>query len=147
VSILEENHSKVDDCPTGPGETFPERRDALLEALEDFDAAPFTVQRLCELLTGSAAAYRSTHKLLSAVDRVVSVTSTLPVTRPGDEAASDERVLAEAAGAMDAVDFVEVAPPSGNLPRVEMGDSAVVDDTAITPPPPPAKKAGGSPLK
>eukprot|EP00429_Kryptoperidinium_foliaceum_P139269 CAMPEP_0176268062 /NCGR_PEP_ID=MMETSP0121_2-20121125/43481_1 /TAXON_ID=160619 /ORGANISM="Kryptoperidinium foliaceum, Strain CCMP 1326" /LENGTH=220 /DNA_ID=CAMNT_0017608145 /DNA_START=20 /DNA_END=679 /DNA_ORIENTATION=+ len=52
------------------------------------EGPPFTVQRLCELLTVCRATYRSTRKYLYALQRAVLVTSTEQATSPSPEAAA-----------------------------------------------------------
>ncbi|CAM9609885.1 unnamed protein product, partial [Phaeothamnion confervicola] len=60
--------------------TFEQRRDEALQALRLFSAAPFTLQRLAELLLAPRRQYSATHKLLNGIDKLLAVSSTLPLT-------------------------------------------------------------------
>ena len=44
--------------------------------LSSFEQAPFTLQRLCEILINFQAHYKSTHKLVHAITKLLAVTST-----------------------------------------------------------------------
>eukprot|EP00287_Rhodomonas_sp_CCMP768_P007901 CAMPEP_0196733682 /NCGR_PEP_ID=MMETSP1091-20130531/12634_1 /TAXON_ID=302021 /ORGANISM="Rhodomonas sp., Strain CCMP768" /LENGTH=192 /DNA_ID=CAMNT_0042077083 /DNA_START=296 /DNA_END=871 /DNA_ORIENTATION=- len=50
----------------------------LYQVLGSFPGPPFTVQRLCELLTRPHAHHKTKQKLLFAVDKLLSVTSVVP---------------------------------------------------------------------
>jgi hypothetical protein len=59
--------------------TFELRCEELLNLLQMFENdAPFTVQRLAEVLTNPSQ-YQSTHKLMNCLEKLLSVTSTIPV--------------------------------------------------------------------
>jgi hypothetical protein len=60
-----------------PYETFEERRGEVLALLQALDRPPFTVQRLVELLCRPTASYKSTHKFMNGVLKLLSVTSSL----------------------------------------------------------------------
>ncbi|KAG5187744.1 protein phosphatase 4 core regulatory subunit R2, partial [Tribonema minus] len=60
------------------GRPFTQRKTDLVEALRSFDGAPFTLQRLAEVLLEPERQYQATHKLLNSLDKVLSVSSTLP---------------------------------------------------------------------
>ncbi|KAI8321938.1 PPP4R2-domain-containing protein [Martensiomyces pterosporus] len=71
--------------------------------LRTFDEAPFTIQRIAELLTSPERHYRSVMKFLRAVERVVFVTSTVEefptTTHPRDneeDAAIEDGIRADA---------------------------------------------------
>ena len=57
-------------------ETVSDHVKSLTESLSVFSEAPFTLQRLCEILINAEAHYKSTHKLVYALKKLLSVTST-----------------------------------------------------------------------
>ncbi len=57
--------------------TFGDRVDHILTLLANFSDAPFTVQRLAEVLLDGSNQYRMTHKLLNAIEKQLSVEMTL----------------------------------------------------------------------
>lgn len=59
-------------------ETVEGHVDFLTKNLSNFSEAPFTLQRLCEILVNAEAHYKSTHKLVYALTKLLSVTSTYP---------------------------------------------------------------------
>lgn len=71
----------------------------LLSLLQEFPHAPFTVQRLCELLLDPHRIYTtSTRKMSSAVEKLLTVSSTVPlmqvaVPKPGTYQAASETDL------------------------------------------------------
>eukprot|EP00271_Cylindrocystis_brebissonii_P023484 TRINITY_DN9770_c0_g2_i1.p1 TRINITY_DN9770_c0_g2~~TRINITY_DN9770_c0_g2_i1.p1 ORF type:complete len:607 (+),score=116.10 TRINITY_DN9770_c0_g2_i1:211-2031(+) len=68
--------------PLKSGETFAELREQLQQALESFsNGAPFTVQRLCELLLHPNATYPCLDKLALALEKLLVVTSSIPPSR------------------------------------------------------------------
>ncbi len=65
--------------------------------LNEFEQAPFTLQRLCEVLSNFQANYKSTHKLVNAITTLLAVTSTYSpsssatqVIEEGDDVESDD---------------------------------------------------------
>ncbi|KAJ2847715.1 hypothetical protein IWW36_003711 [Coemansia brasiliensis] len=67
--------------------------DRISYSLHSFDEAPFTIQRIAELLTWPERHYRNVLKFLRAVERVVYVTSTVeefPTSMHNDEARSSK---------------------------------------------------------
>ncbi|KAK9852602.1 hypothetical protein WJX84_009246 [Apatococcus fuscideae] len=82
--VLEDLHaeSQVEVGPPAPlpdNETFPELQARLLAELAAFvSEAPFTMQRLCELLLEAQKQYHSLPKLALAVERLLMVTLTVP---------------------------------------------------------------------
>ncbi len=65
--------------------TYEERRDEALAALNGFNRPPFTIQRITEVIMEPRAQYSSTHKLLNGLEKLLSVTTTLPPYQPGPE--------------------------------------------------------------
>jgi len=66
------------------GNSFEDQRERLLQSLMAFDGAPFTLQRLCELLLHPTENYKSTKKLLYGLEKLLSVSTTLDVATPED---------------------------------------------------------------
>ncbi|KAJ1641131.1 PPP4R2-domain-containing protein [Pavlovales sp. CCMP2436] len=76
--VLGEYYERSKDCDNPTRQTeFGEWRDRILELLGSFQRAPFTLQRLCELLLNPQQVYRSTRKLMSAVEKLLMVTTTI----------------------------------------------------------------------
>ena len=100
-AVCAEYHSNVQDI-SEPYDTLIGR---LLLLLHDFPNAPFTVQRLCELLLDPHRIYAtSTRKVTSAFEKLLTVSSTVPTMavsnpKPGTYQAASETPLAELVGA------------------------------------------------
>ncbi|PAV55696.1 hypothetical protein WR25_03624 isoform A [Diploscapter pachys] len=62
--------------------SFDETYKAILDKAADFDGAPFTWQRICELLTTPARHYKKAEKFVRALDKAVNVVPT--VTEHGE---------------------------------------------------------------
>ena len=60
----------------GAQTSFLDRQCAILSSLDSFDAAPFTVQRLCELMLAVEKGGLVLHKFCTSVERLLSVTTT-----------------------------------------------------------------------
>ncbi len=70
--VCSEYHAAVQDLP----EPYDDVLKRLLALLMDFPNAPFTVQRLCELLVDPHRIYASsTRKLTSALEKLLTVSS------------------------------------------------------------------------
>lgn len=65
------------DMPNVPPFDYEEMSDFILEALDRFDAAPFTIQRLCELVIDPRKHYSRIDKFMRAVEKSVLVVSTI----------------------------------------------------------------------
>eukprot|EP01111_Echinosteliopsis_oligospora_P013463 TRINITY_DN4835_c0_g1_i3.p1 TRINITY_DN4835_c0_g1~~TRINITY_DN4835_c0_g1_i3.p1 ORF type:complete len:190 (-),score=38.72 TRINITY_DN4835_c0_g1_i3:597-1166(-) len=55
---------------------FEAREDDIISSLESYDAAPFTIQRLCELIV-SPEVYFNYNKYINALDKMVNISSTI----------------------------------------------------------------------
>ena len=64
----------------------------LADALASFDEAPFTVQRLCELLLAPTAYYAKPDKLTRAVEKLLNVTGMVPSPTAPPTAPSHPRI-------------------------------------------------------
>ena len=74
-TVCAEYYAAVQDLP----EPYEELLKRLLALLIDFPNAPFTVQRLCELLLDPHRIYAtSTRKVTSALEKLLTVSSTVP---------------------------------------------------------------------
>ncbi len=62
--------------------TYEERKNEVLAALDGFDRPPFTIQRIAEVILEPQTQYSSTHKLLNGLEKLLSVTTTLPPYQP-----------------------------------------------------------------
>mmetsp|Transcript_57098 Transcript_57098/g.113420 ORF Transcript_57098/g.113420 Transcript_57098/m.113420 type:complete len:162 (-) Transcript_57098:249-734(-) len=85
-------------------EPYEELLKRLLSLLQEFPNAPFTVQRLCELLLDPHRIYAtSTRKMSSALEKLLTVSSTVPVMqvmppKPGTYQAATETDLKQLVG-------------------------------------------------
>ncbi|KAL1510639.1 hypothetical protein AB1Y20_006938 [Prymnesium parvum] len=78
------------------GETYAEVLQRLLALLHEFPNAPFTIQRLCELLIDPHRVYAtSTRKVMSALEKLLTVSSTVPVMSTATPKPGTYQVAAE----------------------------------------------------
>ncbi|KAK3579394.1 hypothetical protein CHS0354_029701 [Potamilus streckersoni] len=79
--IMEFYHeTPADSIPTYPNVDsvpFEDMRKRILDALEKFHGAPFTVQRICELITDPRRHYKRSDKFLRGIEKNVMVVSTV----------------------------------------------------------------------
>ena len=66
------------------GDDYHTKVQELRSYLQNFDNAPFTLQRICELILHPEAHYKSLDALLRGYEILVSVTSTIPVVPPDE---------------------------------------------------------------
>eukprot|EP00670_Eutreptiella_braarudii_P004517 CAMPEP_0174303560 /NCGR_PEP_ID=MMETSP0809-20121228/60257_1 /TAXON_ID=73025 ORGANISM="Eutreptiella gymnastica-like, Strain CCMP1594" /NCGR_SAMPLE_ID=MMETSP0809 /ASSEMBLY_ACC=CAM_ASM_000658 /LENGTH=161 /DNA_ID=CAMNT_0015409603 /DNA_START=25 /DNA_END=510 /DNA_ORIENTATION=- len=72
---------------------YNDDRDDVIKTLQNFGAAPFTLQRLCEILVEPTKHYTSKEKLLFAINKQTSVSSTLePQPFPFEDAAAPQGI-------------------------------------------------------
>lgn len=74
-------------CPNVEHFNYDTMKSTLLERLESFANAPFTVQRICELLTAPRKEYNRVDKFMRAIEKNILVVSTRepgPITRRGE---------------------------------------------------------------
>lgn len=74
-------------CPNVEQFNYDNMKSALLERLESFANAPFTVQRICELLTAPRKEYNRVDKFMRAIEKNILVVST---REPGPTARRSE---------------------------------------------------------
>ncbi|KAH9363975.1 hypothetical protein HPB48_006977 [Haemaphysalis longicornis] len=80
--VMNEFHktSPTDDLPALPNVEvfkFDEMKEKVLEAVNNFTSAPFTIQRLCELVVDPRKHYKRTDKFMRGVEKNVLVVSTI----------------------------------------------------------------------
>ena len=61
--------TEIPQCPNVDPFNFERMKRALLERLDSFNSAPFTVQRICELLTEPRKQYTRIDKFMRAVEK------------------------------------------------------------------------------
>ena len=99
-AVCSEYYSSVQDL----SEPYEELLKRLLSLLKEFPNAPFTVQRLCELLLDPHRIYAtSTRKVTSASEKLLTVSSTVPTMvvaqpKPGTYQAASETQLSQLVG-------------------------------------------------
>lgn len=59
-------------------EEFQQQSQKFFQALNSYEDAPFTLQRLCELILNPEKSYTSTKKYITALEKMVNITSTIP---------------------------------------------------------------------
>eukprot|EP00298_Acanthocystis_sp_HF-20_P010630 c18957_g1_i3.p1 GENE.c18957_g1_i3~~c18957_g1_i3.p1 ORF type:complete len:133 (+),score=47.48 c18957_g1_i3:47-445(+) len=75
---LEETINKAQFSGTNTkNQTFEQLKLRLLSQFDAFQEAPFTLQRLCEIILGLSAPYSNPHKTLYALEKSLTVTSTI----------------------------------------------------------------------
>ncbi|XP_071483110.1 uncharacterized protein [Diadema antillarum] len=70
-------HEEVPILPNVENVRFDDMRERLLKALDSFNSAPFTIQRLCELLTEPKRYYRRSDKFMRGIEKNIQVVSTV----------------------------------------------------------------------
>ncbi|KAJ8301656.1 hypothetical protein KUTeg_020643 [Tegillarca granosa] len=73
----QEMSTDIPKCPNVDNTKFEEMRERILETVEQFQGAPFTIQRLCELLTEPMRHYQRSDKFLRGIEKNVLVVSTV----------------------------------------------------------------------
>jgi len=68
---------KLDIHPNVDQSTFDELKSDIIERINSFENAPFTIQRLCELILSPRAHYRRTDKFIRGLTKCVSVVTTI----------------------------------------------------------------------
>ncbi|CAM9759920.1 unnamed protein product, partial [Chrysoparadoxa australica] len=58
---------------------FEQRKTELVERIRYFQEAPFTLQRIAEILHKPEPCYGATHKLLNGLEKLLSVSTTVPI--------------------------------------------------------------------
>ncbi|XP_054160226.1 serine/threonine-protein phosphatase 4 regulatory subunit 2-B-like [Oppia nitens] len=65
---------------------FDELKNQILESIDTFGSAPFTIQRICELLTNPSKHYKRTDKFMRGIEKNILVVSTIePNSTNGNE--------------------------------------------------------------
>ncbi|XP_061195347.1 serine/threonine-protein phosphatase 4 regulatory subunit 2-B-like [Saccostrea echinata] len=91
-------------CPNVDNPKFKEMKKRILDSVNKFSGAPFTIQRLCELLTDPKKHYKRTDKFLRGIEKNVLVIST--VDPFGNKIVSESRA--------NLVNGLEGSPVNGN---------------------------------
>ncbi|CAF0719290.1 unnamed protein product [Adineta steineri] len=73
----ESSMDKLDVHPNVDRSTFEELKSDIIERINSFENAPFTIQRLCELILSPRAHYRRTDKFVRGLTKCVSVVTTI----------------------------------------------------------------------
>ena len=130
-AVLDRAHATYADCPAAPEETFDAQKTRVLSSLDEFDQAPFTIQRICELIQEPHRVYKSTNKLLGALDKLTAVSSTQPMCKEGEE----HLQTAAALSGFDDEDALE-PPPAVDVERIPRDSLAIkyVDEVERDPP-------------
>ncbi|KAJ4846135.1 hypothetical protein Tsubulata_048361 [Turnera subulata] len=81
LSEYPEAQKSIEEQKSSLGETFTELVRRLDEAIQSFyEGPPFTLQRICEILLDASSIYPNLSKLSQALEKNLSVTSTLTVS-------------------------------------------------------------------
>lgn len=67
-----------------PQDSFESAQQRIHHALENLDGAPFTLQRICEILCDPKKHYNHLHKVLFSIEKLLAVCSTLPPLDPSE---------------------------------------------------------------
>eukprot|EP00128_Syssomonas_multiformis_P007355 Colp12_sorted_trinity150504_noHs@20535 len=90
-SEMDKFFSIVPDLPKEQSdEAFALFKPRILNALESFTGAPFTIQRICEMILKPDLQYKSTLKFMRGLEKLVLVHSTIGVSVPRDPSAPVE---------------------------------------------------------
>jgi len=82
VKVIEAFRLEFSYAPILQAYSFEHRRILMVEALRSFSDAPFTVQRLAEVLIDPKRQYRATHKLINGLEKLLAVSTTIPQEPP-----------------------------------------------------------------
>ncbi|CAF1061341.1 unnamed protein product [Adineta ricciae] len=82
IAVLDEFNNelsmdKLDIHPNVDQSTFEELKSDIVERINSFENAPFTIQRLCELILSPRTHYRRTDKFVRGLTKCVSVVTTI----------------------------------------------------------------------
>ncbi|GBG74188.1 hypothetical protein CBR_g17900 [Chara braunii] len=116
--------------PLSTGESFEELRGRLHHSLSEFiDGPPFTIQRLSEVLLDPTSTYPTLEKVALAIEKLLSVTSTIQVSRHPFPL-SPPSSLPTARGVCEG----EICPPPPLPSSATDGFSEAADGAAVPPP-------------
>ena len=73
-----------DSVSEAEGKTTKAHCEFIVKSLEEFESAPFTLQRICELILKPSLHYTKVNKLLYGIEKLVSVSTTLEPAEPED---------------------------------------------------------------
>uniref|UniRef100_A0A1A9ULD2 Serine/threonine-protein phosphatase 4 regulatory subunit 2 n=1 Tax=Glossina austeni TaxID=7395 RepID=A0A1A9ULD2_GLOAU len=88
IKHFHDNSPRIDEIPNYPNVdpfNYESMKSSLLERLELFNAAPFTIQRLCELLIDPRKQYSRIDKFMRALEKNILVVSTVEPGRKRTE--------------------------------------------------------------
>ncbi|CEL91801.1 unnamed protein product [Vitrella brassicaformis CCMP3155] len=143
--VLMEYHTKKPDVKLHQGESFTSHVDAIVKALQDFTGPPFTIQRLCELLSDPRKSYTSTKKLTYAFERMLKVISIIPTAVPDGVSVAVPRKNEPGGAARDEYDEVSRAGRKRKAPDQSPGfnpdDEGERERVRPLPPQPPSSSA------
>eukprot|EP00727_Mastigamoeba_balamuthi_P002859 m51a1_g12570 hypothetical protein (242) ;mRNA; f:131-1467 len=127
-----------------PDDTYQRHREEFLASLRAFPAAPFTLQRLCELVT-TPSPFARTRSYLFALEKMVSVCTTQEHLTP-DAVAQYNRALEAAAAAAAAKASEGSSGSGGGAGGAAEGPGAGkgVQPVAVAPSPPLSDESSGS---
>uniref|UniRef100_A0A7N0VL36 Serine/threonine-protein phosphatase 4 regulatory subunit 2 n=1 Tax=Kalanchoe fedtschenkoi TaxID=63787 RepID=A0A7N0VL36_KALFE len=113
------------------GETFPELVNRLENELHNFtDGAPFTLQRICEILLAARSIYSKLPKLVLALEKNLLVTSTLAVSTdppPSVMSSPGEQTLVEPEKESEEGCSHLISLPNGVEPTLEVKDEIMAE--------------------
>ncbi|CAA9994258.1 unnamed protein product [Nesidiocoris tenuis] len=137
TSVIADFHEEslsieVPPCPNVDPFNYERMKANLLDKLESFNGAPFTVQRLSELLTNPRKEYNRADKFMRAVEKNILVVSTIEPGRGAENDLVDEQFNgvpeSETAGAEMAPHDRLPETESPNVPYETVQEREPVDD-------------------
>jgi len=90
---LEDFRAEFPDKVADDRNQFEMNSKRLVAALDMFEGAPFTLQRLCELILSPKTYYKSTTKLVFGLEKLLSVSSILDVHQENSDVAQNNTIL------------------------------------------------------
>ncbi|KAJ0396923.1 hypothetical protein P43SY_000982 [Pythium insidiosum] len=112
-----DKNAPVSSSPTNQRSSHEERRNNLADQLSAFEGPPFTLQRLTEVIMEPHKTYKSLSKLCNAIEKLLSVTSTLRVVDPRSAPPADDE------DEPPAPPTVKVSPVAAPTPQVIQGNA------------------------
>ncbi|XP_060530549.1 serine/threonine-protein phosphatase 4 regulatory subunit 2-like [Cylas formicarius] len=128
ISVVQEFYEScpmmdIPPCPNVDMFNYDLMKNFILERLETFTAAPFTLQRICELLTTPRKEYNRIDKFMRALEKNILVVSTTEPGRKGTE---------NGEGIMNGIESEHVPEPGNEINIEEMDDSSTWSQAITT---------------
>ncbi|XP_055633235.1 serine/threonine-protein phosphatase 4 regulatory subunit 2 [Toxorhynchites rutilus septentrionalis] len=121
-------------CPNVDPFNYERMKRTLLERLEAFNSAPFTVQRICELLTEPRKQYTRIDKFMRAVEKNILVVSTQEPGRRRSESENGDSLDSIVNGDLEVNVDIEMDNEAFNIESNEIGQNTAQPEDVTSAP-------------